>query len=229
MKFYNFIKLSGAILILVLCVWLLVFITSEKVNHNTEIKPIVFGYNIDTTNVRIQQWIWFYRNVDPIDSSMRAFYYSNVVGMLVDAGFSEPRAKIYAEIPGVECNWEPTRYPETSSAKGLWQFTEGRAKALGLMGKGFDYRMDPYKSTWAAASGFQELEQAFDHDLTKILFAYHAGEGVLTEMKRLHRTSNAWLYEFPNRETYNYCPKVLGLAYVNFLKECRGQSLSKGN
>ena len=229
MKFYTILKISGASLVLVSCVWLLVALSPEKVNHGTETNPIIFGYKLDTNNTRIQQWLWYYKNVNPVDSSMRAFYYDSVVSMLIEAGFTEDRARIYAEIPGVECNWEPTRFPETSSAKGLWQFTEGRAKALGLMGKGFDYRLDPYKSTWAAASGFQELEQAFDHDLVKILFAYHAGEGILTEMKRLHKTSNAWLYEFPNRETYNYCPQVLSLAYVNFLKEKRGQPLSKGN
>lgn len=167
---------------------------------------------VDSNNVRIKQWLNYW-TVNPPDSGLRSFYYDKIVDIFIENGFSEDRARLYAEVPGVECGWNQLLFPSTSSARGLWQFTKGTAEQLGLnTEEGYDERLDPQKATWAAAAGFLELEQAFNHDVVKVLFAYHAGPGVLTDMRRTYRTDNAWLYDFPNRETYNFAPKVLSLA-----------------
>jgi hypothetical protein len=180
-------------------------------------------YVVDTNNVRIKQWLHYWRqNITPAEVKARNFYYNRIVEAFIERGISYEYAKIYAELPGVECSWNTTRYPSNTTARGLWQFTEARAIDLGLKKED---RLDAYLSTLAAAAGFLELEETFDKNLDKVLFAYHAGVGTLTAMKRIFKTDNAWLYEFPNRETYNFCPKVLGLvAYYRINDKIRRDS-----
>ena len=221
----------GWILLTFVIIIALIFLWSNKITpSSTKISQVTFGYDVDTNNTRIKQWLHFWSKVDMHeDSASRAFYYDQIVSKFVNAGFDIQRARIYAEIPGVECSWDQLRHPETSSAKGLWQFTKDRAEQLGLdVRPDYDERLNPSKATDAAIDGFFELENAFNHDLVKILFAYHGGTGVVTEMQRDFKTNNAWYYEFPNRETYDFAPKVLALAYYQFQKD-NGKIVSEGN
>jgi membrane-bound lytic murein transglycosylase D len=214
-------KIALKLIIASAILFIFVIIPMQIINNHT--KPPISTtdtYKIDSTNIRIKLWYNYWKvNIDYSDTSLRSFYYNKVSNVLLTAGLSPDHVPIYAEVPTIECGWNQLLFPDSSSARGLWQITKGRAKELGLkIDKNYDERLDPYRSTLAAANAFLELEKTFDNDPIKVLFAWHGGIGLLTQMQRDFKTDNPWLYQFPNRETYDFAPKVLALTLLMRVK-----------
>jgi soluble lytic murein transglycosylase-like protein len=112
----------------------------------------------------------------------------------------------------------------TAGAAGLWQFTAATAKAYGLrVTEGLDERLDPRKSTQAAARYIRELILDFGSGSSVMLAlaAYNLGPG---KVKRAVRTvedpikqRNFWyLYRIRAlpAETREYVPKIIAAIII---------------
>lgn len=120
----------------------------------------------------------------------------------------------------VESDFKLEAYNPYSGAKGLWQLMPGTAKQYGLkVNKSIDERIDPEKSTEAAAAYINDLLAIFGHDsILLVLAAYNVGEGVinssLRKIKDPKKDRSFW-YLYKNdlmpSETKEYVLKVLAL------------------
>jgi membrane-bound lytic murein transglycosylase D len=97
-------------------------------------------------------------------------------------------------------------------ARGLWQIMPETARRYGLLVSGrVDERLDPYKSTRAAARYLRDLHAQFD-DWQLALAAYNAGEEAVE--RAIGRTSGRDFHSLARAgtlplETQNYVPAVL--------------------
>ncbi|MEK7408515.1 MAG: transglycosylase SLT domain-containing protein [Acidobacteriota bacterium] len=102
-------------------------------------------------------------------------------------------------------------------AAGMWQFVRARGNQYGLMQTSFaDDRLDPEKSTRAAARHLRDLYHQFG-DWYLALVGYNAGPGVID--KAVQRTGHADFWEFRRRnvlpkETSNYVPIILAFTIM---------------
>jgi membrane-bound lytic murein transglycosylase D len=103
------------------------------------------------------------------------------------------------------------------SACGMWQFVAWRGNEYGLVRtKDYDERLDPEKSTRAAARHLRDLyNQTGDWYLA--MAAYNCGPGCVD--RAVQRTGHADFWELRNRgvlprETMNYVPAILGMTIV---------------
>lgn len=102
-------------------------------------------------------------------------------------------------------------------ATGLWQFVKSRAIQYGLKQTPYsDERMDPEKSTRAAAQHLRDLYHQFG-DWYLALAAYNAGPAVIA--RAVERTGYADFWELRKRnvlpkETSNYVPIILALTIM---------------
>lgn len=101
----------------------------------------------------------------------------------------------------------------SKGARGLWQIMPNTARRYGLLvTEAVDERLDPYKSTRAAARYLHDLYVQFG-DWPLALAAYNAGEDVVERaVKRGSRRDFAFLAGagLLPLETRNYVPAVLG-------------------
>jgi membrane-bound lytic murein transglycosylase D len=120
-----------------------------------------------------------------------------------------PEDLVYLPLP--ESGYQP-RAMSRAGARGLWQFMPFRGREYGLrVDRWVDERMDPVKSTRAAAEHLRDLYQMF-HDWYLVLAAYNAGP--LTVARAIERTGYADFWELCRlnalpAETKNYVPIVL--------------------
>lgn len=103
-----------------------------------------------------------------------------------------------------------------AKAVGLWQFIHGTGKMYHMrMDSYVDERLDPYKSTLAAARYLKDLYKIYDDWLLAIA-AYNCGPGrVNYAIKRSGGNKNFWdIYQYLPSETASYVPAFIGCMYV---------------
>jgi len=117
-------------------------------------------------------------------------------------------------LPIIESNLKTT-IRSRAGAVGLWQFMKGTGQAYGLqIGALVDERMDPEKSTEAAAQYLHQLYQEFN-DWTLVLAAYNCGAGNVRKAIRKANSRAYWdLYGYLPNETRSYLPKFVAAAYL---------------
>ncbi len=117
----------------------------------------------------------------------------------------------------IESGLNPTA-KSRAKAVGMWQFVRGTARKYGLrVDWWIDERMDPEKSTRAAAHYFKNLYDQFGSWYLAAA-GYNAGEGRVLRAMRKHRTEDFWAlasYRKPlKRETKEYVPKYLAAMLI---------------
>ncbi len=110
------------------------------------------------------------------------------------------------------------RAQSRSHAVGMWQFMKGTAKKYGLRVDWWvDERMDPEKSTRAAANYFTDLYERFGSWYLAAA-GYNAGEGRVMKAMKKHGTDDFWALARHSRplkkETRNYVPKYLAAVMI---------------
>ena len=101
-------------------------------------------------------------------------------------------------------------------AVGLWQFMSGTGKYLNLKSDWYlDDRMDPEKSTEAAAKYLAQLYSMF-HNWELALAAYNSGPGTVRKaIRRSGYKKSFWeVYPFLPRETRAYVPQYVAIIYA---------------
>lgn len=102
-----------------------------------------------------------------------------------------------------------------SGAGGLWQFMKPTAKECGLKcGTYVDERMDPEKSTKAAAQYLKTLYKMFGN-WELVMAAYNAGPGRVRGAVKKAGTTDYWkVAKFLPLETQSYVPGFIAASYI---------------
>jgi membrane-bound lytic murein transglycosylase D len=115
-----------------------------------------------------------------------------------------------------------SRAQSWAAAVGLWQFIYFTGRTYGLKVDWYlDERMDPVKSTEAAAKYLKSLYHMFG-DWELALAAYNCGPGnVRKAIRRSGNKTKFWdIYNYLPRETRGYVPQFVAIAYAfNFAEE----------
>jgi len=112
----------------------------------------------------------------------------------------------------VESNYNP-RAMSRAGARGMWQFMRGTAITYGLkVNRQVDERLNPEKSTRAAAAYFKKLYNQYNNWHLAIA-AYNCGEGLIDyAVNKANGANDFWeINKYLPRETRNYVPHFLGL------------------
>ncbi|HET6762699.1 MAG TPA: LysM peptidoglycan-binding domain-containing protein, partial [Longimicrobiaceae bacterium] len=103
-------------------------------------------------------------------------------------------------------------------AVGMWQFMAGTGRGMGLrVDEIVDERMDPVRSTRAAARHLRDLNQAFNGDWALAIAAYNAGTGRISRGLRTYNVTNFWdLAQAGNlaEETRRYVPRLYAVTVI---------------
>jgi membrane-bound lytic murein transglycosylase D len=116
----------------------------------------------------------------------------------------------------IESGFSP-RAVSRVGAKGLWQFMEATARRYGLVvNRWVDERLDPVKSTVAAARYLGDLYGMFGHWFLAQA-AYNAGEARVDRAMKRAKTSDFWALtqtrHLPN-ETKRFVPQILAATVI---------------
>lgn len=121
----------------------------------------------------------------------------------------------------VESGLKPTAH-SWAAAVGLWQFVYLTGRSYGLHSDWYvDERMDPVKSTEAAAKYIKSLYKMFG-DWELALAAYNCGPGnVRKAIRRSGYKRKFWdIYRYLPRETRGYVPQFVAITYAfNYAEE----------
>ena len=179
----------------------------ERLNDKTPIE-LYFTPSVEKTikrylNTRIE---FYKKNIDKLN------YYLPL--------FEEQlqNQKIPVEIkylPIIESRLDPSAVSKVG-ATGLWQFMFYTALENGLtMNSYVDERMDPYKSTAAAALYLNKLYK-IHNDWTLVLASYNAGPRTISRAKKKSGGyTNYWnMRPFLPSETANYIPSFIATMYI---------------
>ncbi len=117
-------------------------------------------------------------------------------------------------LPVIESALNP-RAKSRVGATGLWQFMFNTAKDLDLKVNSYvDERMDPIKSSEAAAKYLSELYARFN-DWNLAIAAYNYGPGNIRRAIKASGYSNFWnLRGYLPKETANYVPSFIATLYL---------------
>jgi membrane-bound lytic murein transglycosylase D len=117
----------------------------------------------------------------------------------------------------VESGYQPTARSR-AGAVGMWQFMAGTGRGAGLrIDDQVDERMDPVRSTRAAARHLRELWNDFGHDWALAAAAYNAGGGRITRGLQSLGATNFW--DLAERgtlaeETRRYVPRLYAVTII---------------
>jgi membrane-bound lytic murein transglycosylase D len=204
----NWMILTFCVLLIV--AWMIVVVPRIQEHRLVLESALPISYSIvDTSNIRIKQWVHYFKHSARIDTLRRNFFYTQIFQMFKQEGFDDEHAKIYSEIPTIESGWKIIS-KSSSGAIGLWQILPSTGKQYGAK---LEDLYDPVVSTKIAIAYIKDLERTFGGDIPKVLFSYYAGLGVVNTLLTENETTNVWLVPFDDQEAYNYAPKVLG-AYL---------------
>lgn len=126
-------------------------------------------------------------------------------------------------LPIIESALNP-KAKSRAGATGLWQFMYATGKMHNLQVNNYiDDRMNPEKSTAAAAEYLSELYKIFG-DWNMVLASYNYGPGNVTRaIRRSGGATDYWeLRKFMPRETANYVPAFLATLYIHEYAEEHG-------
>ena len=118
-------------------------------------------------------------------------------------------------LPIIESRLDPSAVSKVG-ATGLWQFMFYTALENGLtMNSYVDERMDPYRSTQAAAAYLNKLYK-IHNDWNLVLASYNAGPRTISRAKRKSGGhTNYWnMRPFLPSETANYIPSFIATMYI---------------
>jgi membrane-bound lytic murein transglycosylase D len=117
----------------------------------------------------------------------------------------------------VESGYSPTARSH-AGAVGMWQFMTGTGRGMGLrIDDVVDERMDPVRSTHAAARHLRQLHREFRGDWALAAAAYNAGSGRINRGLGRFGASNFW--ELAERgdlaqETRHYVPRLYAVTII---------------
>ncbi|MGH7309124.1 MAG: transglycosylase SLT domain-containing protein [Candidatus Rokuibacteriota bacterium] len=110
----------------------------------------------------------------------------------------------------IESGYNP-RAVSRAGAKGMWQFMAATARRYGLrVDRWVDERLDPVKSTYAAAAYLRDLHSLFGSWLLAKA-GYNAGEVKVARAIRLTGTNDFWILaesRYLRQETKNFVPAI---------------------
>lgn len=118
-------------------------------------------------------------------------------------------------LPVIESSFNPLAVSRTG-ASGLWQFMLETGKIYGLETNSLvDERLDPIKSTWAAARYLKELYSIYG-DWNLVIAAYNCGPGNINKaIRRAGGENDYWkIYPYLPKETQGYVPAFIAANYV---------------
>lgn len=124
------------------------------------------------------------------------------------------------------------RAVSSAGAAGLWQFMVATGRLYGLeVNSLVDERMDPLKSTDAAARYLRDLYRIYG-DWHLVIAAYNCGPGNVVKAMRRSGKSTYWgIYPYLPKETRGYVPIFIAANYVmHYYKEhniCPARSVYK--
>lgn len=117
----------------------------------------------------------------------------------------------------VESGYQPT-VRSRAGAVGMWQFMAGTGRGMGLrVDTVVDERMDPVRSTRAAARHLRQLWQDFGRDWPLAAAAYNAGGGRIGRGLRSTSANDFWaLAERGDlaQETRRYVPRLFAVTII---------------
>ncbi len=137
--------------------------------------------------------------------------------MILDVLAKEGLPDYLAWMPMIE-SWFKVNAYSRARALGLWQFISSTGLRFGLKrDQWIDERMDPIKSTQAAAKYLDELHSLFG-DWTTALAGYNCGEFRVQRVirgQRINYLDNFWdLYEMLPRETARFVPRFVATLLI---------------
>ncbi len=181
--------------------------------------------NVDTEiplnfNTRVKSFIDYFtvRNREYTKMVLsRSTYFFPIIEEIL-AKYDVPNELKYLAI--VESGLKPTARSK-AAAVGLWQFVYYTGRSYGLHSDWYvDERMDPVKSTVAAAKYLKSLHKMFG-DWELALAAYNCGPGnVRKAIRRSGYKKKFWeIYKYLPRETRGYLPQFVAITYAFNYKE----------
>lgn len=151
-------------------------------------------------------------------------YMSMVKEILGKRGIPEDMAYIAF----IESGFNP-RALSHAGASGMWQFITGTARNYALkVGKSIDERLDPVRSTYAAADYFHDLIAIFGpRSFLLAMAAYNSGEGkIISCLKGIENPfeeRNFWhIRPCLSKETREYPPKIIAASIIGNNPEAFG-------